>query len=390
MNTLSQQPSNHRLHLHYLDGLRGIASLYVVFVHVEPLRGEQLPALWLFFEKTLRYGAFSVVVFIVLSGYVLMLPVARSQNGHLSGSLIDYIKRRSRRILPPYYAALFLCLLLATLIFALEKFTGFQWDKVAGEGAFSPYFTFVDVLSHLLLVHNLSHSTYLAINPPMWSVATEWQLYFFFPLLLLPIWRSFGLLSVVITAFVVGIVPFYILNEFSMSASSWFIGLFALGMAAADIGFSQKPKLIAMRNSLRWDILAIFFIVVAFFAEWKQIGLDIWIGQSFCGLAATCLFIYCTKLLVEGRQLPYCLRLFEHPWVVALGGFSYSLYLIHGPVLVLLRYFLFNLSMSSSIFAAASYLLGAAMSLLIAYGFHLIFERPFISGFLKNAKSKSQ
>ncbi|MCV3216575.1 acyltransferase [Plectonema radiosum NIES-515] len=383
MNQLIERPISQRLHLHYLDGLRGIASLYVVFVHVEPSRGENLPRLWSLFENLLRYGAFSVVIFIVLSGYVLMLPVVRSQNGHISGSLIDYIKRRSRRILPPYYAALFLSLLLAVTIFTLEKFTDFQWNKVAGEGPFYPNFSFIDVLSHLLLIHNLSHSTYLTINPPMWSVATEWQLYFLFPLLLLPLWRRFSLLSVVIAAFVIGITPFYLLNGFSMSSSSWFIGLFALGMAAADIGFSQKPELIAIRNSLRWDLLAIVFTVITFLTEWKQLGLDIWIGQSFCGLAAVCLFIYCTKLRIESKDVPYFIRLLEHPWVVALGGFSYSLYLIHGPVLVLVRYFLFYLPISPSMFAATCYLVGVGMSLLIAYWFYLVFERPFMSSFLK-------
>jgi peptidoglycan/LPS O-acetylase OafA/YrhL len=390
MNTLSEKSTNHRLHLNYLDGIRGIASLYVVFVHVEPSIGEQLPAFWSLFEKTLRYGAFSVVIFIVLSGYVLMLPVVRSQKGHLSGSLIDYIKRRSRRILPPYYAALFLSLLLALAIFMLEKFTDFQWNKVAGEGPFSPHFSLIDVVSHLLLFHNLSSSTYLTINPPMWSVATEWQLYFLFPLLLLPIWRRFGLFSVVIAAFAIGIAPFYTLNGFSISASSWFLGLFALGMAAADIGFSQKPKLIAMRNSLRWDMLAIFFTIIAFLTEWKQLGLEIWIGQSLFGLAAACLFIYCTKLLTEGKNLPHFMQLLEHPLIVRLGAFSYSLYLIHGPVLVLVRYFLFNLSMSPFMFAAMSYLLGMLMSLLIAYWFYLIFEQPLMSGLSKSSKSKIQ
>jgi peptidoglycan/LPS O-acetylase OafA/YrhL len=383
MSQLIEKPISQRLHLHYLDGLRGIASLYVAFVHVEPFRGENFPLLWLLFQKLLRYGAFSVVIFIVLSGYVLMLPVARSQNGYLSGSLIDYIKRRSRRILPPYYAALFLSLFLAITIFALQQFTDFQWNKVAGEGPFSPNFSLIDVLSHLLLIHNLSPSTYLSINAPMWSVATEWQLYFLFPLLLLPLWRRFGLLSVVIAAFVIGIAPFYFLNGFSMSSSSWVLGLFALGMAAADIGFSQKPQLIAMRNSLRWEILAIVFTVIAFLTEWKQLGLDIWIGQSFCGLAAACLFIYCTKLIIEGKNLPSFIRLLEHPWVVLLGAFSYSLYLIHGPVLVLVRYFLFNLPISPSMFAATCYLGGVGMSLLIAYWFYLVFERPFMSSFLK-------
>ncbi|ARV59959.1 acyltransferase [Nostocales cyanobacterium HT-58-2] len=386
MDALTTNSTPQRVHLHYLDGLRGIAALYVVAVHIEPATEQQLPTFWLFFEQTLRYGAFSVVIFIVLSGYVLMLPVVRSKSGFVSGGLLGYMKRRARRILPPYYATLFGCLLLAAITFLLEKFTSFQWDELAGKGPFFPYFSFIDVLSHLLLVHNLSGSTYLTINPPMWSVATEWQLYFLFPLVLLPIWRRFGLLSVVIAAFILGILPFYILHDFSMASSSWFVGLFALGMAAAEIGFSQKPKLIALRNSLPWKILAIILTIVAFITEWKRLGLPIWIGQSFLGIAAACLFIYCSKFASNGKKLPGVLAVFEHPWAIALGTFSYSLYLTHGPVLVLVRYFLFSLNMTPFMFAATSYLMGTAVSLLVAYWFYLIFERPFMSNFSKKRK----
>lgn len=107
MTQLLERPSEKRLRLHYLDGLRGLAALYVVLVHVEPSMGGQLPVWIELFVKTLGYGRVSVVIFIVLSGYVLMMPVVRSQSGNLSGSLIDYIKRRSRRILPPFYGSLF-------------------------------------------------------------------------------------------------------------------------------------------------------------------------------------------------------------------------------------------------------------------------------------------
>jgi peptidoglycan/LPS O-acetylase OafA/YrhL len=56
--------------------------------------GEQMPVFLQFIGKTLRYGNFAVAIFIVLSGYVLMLPVARSHNGYLPGGLWDYIQRR--------------------------------------------------------------------------------------------------------------------------------------------------------------------------------------------------------------------------------------------------------------------------------------------------------
>ncbi|MFN6571855.1 acyltransferase [Dendronalium sp. ChiSLP03b] len=388
MTKVTEKFSEKRIHLHYLDGLRGLASLYVVLVHVEPAIGDQLPMHWSFFVRTMKYGAFSVISFIVLSGYVLMLPVVRSENGHLPGSLINYIKRRSRRILPPYYMALFICLLLGSVVFTLEKFTGFQWNEEAGIGSFSPRFSLIDVISHLLLVHNLSEGTYTTINPPMWTVATEWQIYFLFPLLLLPIWRRFGLLPLINIAFAIGIIPIYLLNGLFEQANPWLLGVFCLGMAAADIGFSQKPKLIAIRNFLPWGRLAIIFTCIAFITEWRRLGLHIWINQSFAGLAFACLFIALTKCLIEDKQPPLILQIVQHPWAIALGTFSYSLYLIHGPVLVFVRYFLFYLPISPDMFAAASYLVGTAMSLIIAYWFYLFFERPFMSSFLKKRKVK--
>ncbi|MBD2664720.1 acyltransferase family protein [Richelia sinica] len=388
MTQVIEKNNQKRLHLPYLDGLRGLAALYVVLVHVEPSMGGELPLHWLLLVRIMQYGAFSVVSFIVLSGYVLMLPVARSENGHLTGSFINYLKRRARRILPPYYIALLICIFISAVVFVLEQFTSFRWNKLAGAGAFDPHFSWIDVISHLLLVHNLHSSTYLTINPPMWTIATEWQTYFIFPLLLLPIWRCWGLLSVVIISFTIGLIPISFTNGFLASANPWFLGIFTLGMAAADIGFSQKTQLVAIKNSLPWGRLAIIFTGMAVITEWRRLGLHIWINQSFAGLAFACLIIYLTKSIMENKQPPLALQILQHPWAIALGTFSYSLYLTHGPVLVFVRYGLFYLPLSPDMFAAASYVVGTAISLIVAYWFYLFCERPFMSNFLKQRKIK--
>jgi peptidoglycan/LPS O-acetylase OafA/YrhL len=103
-----------KIRLDYLDGMRGLAALYVVWFHIylDAINTKsgivQLPyLLHSIIEVFMSHGASSVAIFIVLSGYCLMLPVARSSDGKLRGGVIDYIKRRARRILPPYYAALF-------------------------------------------------------------------------------------------------------------------------------------------------------------------------------------------------------------------------------------------------------------------------------------------
>jgi peptidoglycan/LPS O-acetylase OafA/YrhL len=102
-----------RLRLGFLDGLRGLAALYVMFAHVYYLQSAEvgrlhwhLPrAVWLA-TGWAAAGRSAVAIFIVLSGFCLMIPVARSADGTISGGVWEYLKRRARRILPPYYAAM--------------------------------------------------------------------------------------------------------------------------------------------------------------------------------------------------------------------------------------------------------------------------------------------
>src|SRR5215203_1884331 len=103
--------------LAFLDGLRGLAASYVVLHHAAllvPPSGLTGPATVARF--LLRHGHYAVAVFIVLSGYCLMLPVARDPLGRLPGGTLAFFGRRARRILPPYYAALVLCWALIALV----------------------------------------------------------------------------------------------------------------------------------------------------------------------------------------------------------------------------------------------------------------------------------
>src|SRR5580704_9768828 len=96
-------------HLRHIEGLRALAA-YVVYVnHVYAQTwsagAKQFPPRALsLLTYSLVAGHFAVSVFIVISGFCLSLPLIRD-GGELRGGVKAFLKRRARRILPPYYAA---------------------------------------------------------------------------------------------------------------------------------------------------------------------------------------------------------------------------------------------------------------------------------------------
>src|SRR5436309_15502705 len=98
-----------------LDGIRGLAALYVVINHVflrafpgYPVNRAPFWAGWFI------YGRFAVVVFIVLSAFSLSLSAAR--RGWRLDGFSRFARRRALRILPAYYAALAFSLAVAWLV----------------------------------------------------------------------------------------------------------------------------------------------------------------------------------------------------------------------------------------------------------------------------------
>src|SRR4051794_28800194 len=146
--------------LDFLDGLRGLSALYVVLHHASSeVMGGRLSRLGEAVRGLLRHGHFAVAVFIVLSGYCLMRPVVRDPSGRVRGGLVAFFRRRARRILPSYYAALALCWLLIAIFPGLQRPDRVRWDRALP--AFEPGV----VASHLLLVHNLDERWMFKVDP---------------------------------------------------------------------------------------------------------------------------------------------------------------------------------------------------------------------------------
>lgn len=362
-------------HLDHLDGLRGLAALFVVLHHtwltVWPSLYATPSSAVGSATRFLAFGHFAVVVFIVLSGFCLSLPIARF--GRLEGGARGFFRRRARRLLPPYYASFALSLLLIWTL--IGRRTGTHWDisvPVDWRGYTGNGLLLGDVLGGG------------QVNHVWWSVALEWQIYLAFPLLV-GCWLVFGaaaagLLGLALAAcgwLLVTAVP--VVGPFQLAGSMpWFLALFTFGVLAAAIVGSGTPLTRKLWEWDRWHAVAVI-LAAGVFAVCAVAGrnavfahlpsMDLAVGAATaCAILASC--------RADGRLR----RVLGWRPLVLVGGFSYSLYLIHAPLLqVLWQYDVqpFGLDRSGTFLLLA--LAGVPFILGASYLFFLAFERPFLS-----------
>jgi peptidoglycan/LPS O-acetylase OafA/YrhL len=383
MNNTPSAAATSRLHLPVLDGVRGLAALYVALFHalgytgyIDTLRTQTLSIPMALLAAVLDYGTYAVPVFIVLSGFCLMLPLAQRETLHIPGGVGSFLSRRAWRILPAYYAALLLNLALIALVPVLQTQQNTSWDNKVPV-------TIGAIVSHLLLVHNFNPEWLFKINGPMWSIAVEWQIYFLFPILLLPLWRRTNMVVTVIVALLIGVAPHFLLPD-SLSidhSNPWFLGLFAMGMAGATIALSTHPQATWLRTSIPWKWLtwALGLTLLAGLAlmknwmEWHP-----YISEPLVGVVVTGFLIQYATTTQAGRRPLWSQRFLETRPMLSLGAFSYSVYLIHDPILALFNFATLNTPMSADL--RLGFMVGVAVpcAIFCSYLFYLLVERRFI------------
>jgi peptidoglycan/LPS O-acetylase OafA/YrhL len=343
-----------------LDGVRGLAALYVVVNHIflrafpgYPVDNAPPWAGWFI------YGRFAVVVFIVLSGFSLALSPAR--HGWRLDGISRFAYRRARRILPAYWAALAFSLAVAWLVVPPPG-QGLPGAKSA--------------IVNGLLVQNIVLVP--SPNRSFWSMAVEAQLYLFFPLLLLLV-RRFGAVvmvgTVTLIVAAVGIVGPHVskVDTFLIQSAPDLAALFALGILAAGIVGASRA-----RTSWPWGWLALAAVAPVVATIWWRGSvwtLDhlYWVDLAL-GPAIACLL----AALATGHAAPL-LRFLDSRPIRRLGLSSYSLYLIHGPiVIVVYEKFVaarFHHGVAAFLVTAAVVL---PLTIALARVFAALFETPFL------------
>lgn len=364
--------------LEYLDGLRGFAALYVVLFHALPgfRHGPEGPLVKVLL-RVFSFGHEAVAVFIVLSGYCLTLSATRGGKSPFGVEFLSFLRRRARRILPPYFAALCGSLVLIALVPAIGegKLSGTIWQDS------HPAFSTASLVTHFLLIHNWFPETIHTINGPLWSVATEWQIYLLLPTIFAPVQRRFGTLSMIAVSAVLGYGALALWPGWSRTIVSWYTVLFTVGSAGALLHVGPPSAATLRIQKLPWNLIATSLTVAV--ALSGLIAASIWfryqpITDLLVGLCTATVLVAAAEGNLSGG-LPRPLKALESRFALGLGRISYSLYLSHLPILALVAAGLHGLDASPWVFRSGMVLGGTVLSVLVAAGLYALVERHFLN-----------
>jgi peptidoglycan/LPS O-acetylase OafA/YrhL len=282
-----------------LDGLRAVAIL-AVFVHHAV--GTML--LWS-----------GVDLFFILSGFLITNILLEAKQHSIRGYFAHFYERRARRILAPY---------LLTLA-GVSLLLGVAWTQ---------YWYFYIFLANFLMPLNLPMPYALQ---PLWSLAVEEQFYIFWPFAVYFLserrLRGLSILLMVMALLLrVGIHfdtfwPTYMLTPFRMD-------LLAAGALLCLI-WRQKPELVK-KHGLWFGVTCMSIGVI---------GLPL---ERYFGLARTVNtrlangLLYETALLLWLGFMVYALAgrwvgWLRFPGLRFIGRISYTMYLVHLPIIVFLQ-----------------------------------------------------
>ena len=294
-------------HFKELDALRGLAAQFVVVAHLYnaffpasswPLIGQELG--WL--------ARLSVIYFFVLSGFAITTAIHRGvlRNGYFDW--LDYAIRRVARIYPPFLMTILLVGILTLAAFSGLSLPGVQYPLEFNASGTSWLRTAVFLFT--------SNDAITAFDGVVWSLRIEVGLYVLAAFLTLALlhsglWRlAFALVTTVLAA------------AFCMRLSFALLGivLFASGAAAALSLHTLRRLMnfwvpLAVIGALALPILSVSLIDDSFLSLTYQCALGPPIAMSL-------VYMIHRKIGTFSNLL------------VASGGWSYTLYLTHTPVIV--------------------------------------------------------
>ena len=335
-----------------LDSLRGIAALIVVLHHMQ-LMFPETPA-WIKYSplRILTSGQSAVTLFFIMSGFVLYLTF-KSNN---VGSYWSFAIKRFARIYPPFCVAILLSTVLWYLVDPVPMSGVGEW---ANNLNWQLRPTLSVVLAHLAMT---DVEALYSLDNVMWSLVIELRLSLVFPLIALAVkqnWRVACVGGAIVSAVCAYIetkyAPTWLFDPF---ITGKYLYLFVVGAVLAENSRSIMTALQGLNGRTRlelWCAAIVLFSINPFHVG----GVPTAIGSSL--LMALCIS---DSKVSDALATPVPL------W---LGKISYSLYLIHVPILIAATHLLIGTTPMICILIVAFVTAICASEIL-----HRAVERPFI------------
>jgi peptidoglycan/LPS O-acetylase OafA/YrhL len=352
-----------------LDGLRGVAALMVLVYHsvmvVPQFSNPEIlgrgAGSWAWFDysplRIVLSGTEGVLVFFILSGFVLTMPVLRAA----TFAWRAYYPSRILRLYVPVVASILWCLIVITLLpRKVLAHDPSSYMSVHAEPA-----TLLKIARDVVLLDGAN-----SINGPLWSL--QWEMWFS---LLLPLYvflavklkrawlqLTFALaaLSAVGTAFVPAHPSLEYMPAFGIGA------LFAAALPSVMTVASRISGLPGRRHSAAWVILTVVASLLLTARWWlaPEVPAHILGLTAFPVLLGAALFVF-IALGSAGARAVLTTRV-----VLWLGMISFSLYLTHEPIVVGVAQLL------PRRFEDWSGVISVPISLVVGWLFYKAVERP--------------
>ena len=282
--------------------LRGIAVLYVVLFHLG--------------IESIQSGFLGVDVFFIISGFLMAILY---KNDDVKG----FYARRAKRLLPAYYVVI-----LGTLIISFLVNTPNEINQVVSQAIFGSTF-----LSNIGFWLQNSYFSKAEFNPllHLWSLGVEIQFYLVIPILAYVFYKiRFSLALVLLSSMILCFVVLTISPKTSFFMMPLRVWQFLLGYGCA-LYFTNNGNV--KLSQFRWlGCIGLLLILLIPFLNVDGQALDVILGHP--GFIALLVSIATCMVLLFGLPREIEKNIIGRV-LVKLGQYSYSVYLVHFPVIVL-------------------------------------------------------
>lgn len=339
--------------LECLDALRGIAAVVVVIQHVTSMfpRPEGEFVFRILHRVLATSGSAAVDLFFVLSGFVLTLPYVGARARTMDYT--DFAVRRVMRLYPAYWIAVAIALIARLALSddlhasALTEWTATYWGIPL---------TVTEVLRTFSMVVPFDSGV---LNTVFWSLLVEMQVSLLLPFFIVVVATA----GAVRSALVILASSIIISLTIAPSTALQFLPLFVLGTVLAKHQAHIVGALAKLSGKSFLALLLISLVTIeARLYVWRFPELP---PQYLAGSGAGLLIMLVLARLRRSRLL-------VNPLAHLLGTASYSLYLLHIPVILSLVPPIY--AYTGSVFASAS--CGLVVSLVLAQVVYKLIEMP--------------